>query len=49
LTDFSLSKGVKGVPTRLYVKTEMLSLKDATPALGVSNKAKVCYYKVKVF
>jgi hypothetical protein len=48
-TDFSLSKGVKGVPTRLCVKTEMIGLKDATPALGVGNEAEVCYCKVKVF
>jgi hypothetical protein len=48
-TDFSLSKGVKGVPTRLCVKTEMIGLEDGTPAPGVATEAEICYCKVKVF
>lgn len=48
-TDFSLSKGVKGVPTRLCVKTEMIGLEDGTPAPGVGTEAEICYCKVKVF
>ncbi|KAH2362357.1 hypothetical protein KXV98_005460 [Aspergillus fumigatus] len=48
-TDFSLSKGVKGVPTRLCVKTEMIGPEDAMPAVGVGNEAEICYCKVKVF
>ncbi|KAH3318759.1 hypothetical protein KXV19_002012 [Aspergillus fumigatus] len=48
-TDFSLSKGVKGVPTRLCVKTEMIGLEDGTPASGSDTEAEICYCKVKVF
>jgi hypothetical protein len=48
-TDFSVSKGVKGVPTRLCVKTEMIGLEDGMPAPGVGNEAEICYCKVKVF
>ncbi|RHZ56146.1 putative CP2 transcription factor [Aspergillus thermomutatus] len=48
-TDFSLSKGVKGVPTRLCVKTEMIGLEDGTPAPGIGTEAEICYCKVKVF
>ncbi|GFG24968.1 grainyhead-like protein 2 homolog [Aspergillus udagawae] len=48
-TDFSLSKGVKGVPTRLCVKTEMIGLEDGTPAPGPGTEAEICYCKVKVF
>jgi hypothetical protein len=48
-TDFSLSKGVKGVPTRFCVKTEMIDLEDATPNPGVGSEAEICYCKGKVF
>jgi hypothetical protein len=39
-TDFSHSKGVKGVPVRLCAKTQLLSC---------SNEPEVCYSKVKLF
>lgn len=46
-TDFSHSKGVKGIPVRLCAKTEMIP--DFTPR-GVSPGApEVCYCKVKLF
>ncbi|GFF96670.1 hypothetical protein IFM47457_11000 [Aspergillus lentulus] len=48
-TDFSLSKCVKGLATRLCVKTEMISLENGTLAPGVGNEAEICYCKVKVF
>ncbi|EAW07111.1 putative CP2 transcription factor [Aspergillus clavatus NRRL 1] len=48
-TDFSLSKGVKGVPIRLCVKTERISPDHSTPGLGGGGEAEVCYCKVKVF
>lgn len=45
-TDFSHSKGVKGIPVRLCAKTELLS----TIGDDVSqNQAEVCYCKVKLF
>lgn len=44
-TDFSHSKGVKGIPVRLCAKTEIL-----TDAPGSSiNEAEVCFAKVKLF
>ncbi|KAI3055892.1 transcriptional regulator family: Grainyhead/CP2 [Aspergillus niger] len=46
-TDFSLSKGVKGIPVRLCAKTEMLSPDYASSTPG--REAEVCYCKVKLF
>ncbi|KAL2002731.1 hypothetical protein VTN02DRAFT_6114 [Thermoascus thermophilus] len=46
-TDFSHSKGVKGIPVRLCAKTEMLSPNNVDPVVG--NEAEVCYCKVKLF
>ena len=45
-TDFSHSKGVKGIPVRLCAKTELLSTigDDAS-----QNHPEVCYSKVKLF
>jgi len=43
-TDFSHSKGVKGIPVRLCAKTELL-----TPQTSASNDAEVCFSKVKLF
>lgn len=44
-TDFTLSKGVKGVPLRLCAKTEFLSPKIA----GNSPESEICYCKIKLF
>ena len=44
-TDFSHSKGVKGIPVRLCAKTEMLTNLDSCP----SNSSEVCYSMVKLF
>lgn len=46
-TDFSHSKGVKGIPVRLCAKTEMLSPNNVDPDVG--NQAELCYCKVKLF
>ncbi|KIY02486.1 uncharacterized protein Z520_00951 [Fonsecaea multimorphosa CBS 102226] len=43
-TDFSHSKGVKGIPVRLCAKTELL-----TAQTSASNEPEVCYSKVKLF
>ncbi|EXJ85847.1 hypothetical protein A1O1_06216 [Capronia coronata CBS 617.96] len=43
-TDFSHSKGVKGIPVRLCAKTELV-----TPQTTASNEAEVCFSKVKLF
>lgn len=45
-TDFSHSKGVKGIPVRLCAKTELLSPGEES---GASREAEVCYCKVKLF
>ncbi|KAL4918559.1 CP2 transcription factor-domain-containing protein [Aspergillus aurantiobrunneus] len=45
-TDFSHSKGVKGIPVRLCAKTEMI-LGDSPRATG--SEAEVCFCKVKLF
>lgn len=45
-TDFSHSKGVKGIPVRLCAKTELIAPGDDTCA---SREAEVCYCKVKLF
>lgn len=47
-TDFSHSKGVKGVPVRLCAKTEMISPDNSADA-GTNRDAEVCYCKVKLF
>lgn len=44
-TDFSHSKGVKGIPLRLCAKTEVLSSEDP----GIRRETELCYCKVKVF
>ncbi|KAJ5687689.1 hypothetical protein N7455_006737 [Penicillium solitum] len=45
-TDFSHSKGVKGIPVRLCAKTELLSPGEET---GVSRDTELSYCKVKLF
>ncbi|KAJ5760943.1 hypothetical protein N7520_008099 [Penicillium odoratum] len=45
-TDFSHSKGVKGIPVRLCAKTELLSPGEEA---GGSREPEVCYCKVKLF
>lgn len=45
-TDFSHSKGVKGIPVRLCAKTELLSPGDET---GTSSDVELSYCKVKLF
>ncbi|EER26334.1 hypothetical protein D8B26_003303 [Coccidioides posadasii str. Silveira] len=46
-TDFSHSKGVKGIPVRLCAKTEVIATSSSEPPLGDSPE--VCYCKVKLF
>jgi hypothetical protein len=46
-TDFSHSKGVKGIPVRLCAKTEMLS--SGIPGTTETPKPEICYCKVKLF
>lgn len=46
-TDFSHSKGVKGIPVRLCAKTEILS--SGTPESMPGAEAEVCFCKVKLF
>ncbi|RMZ81993.1 hypothetical protein DV737_g2318, partial [Chaetothyriales sp. CBS 132003] len=43
-TDFSHSKGVKGIPVRLCAKTELI-----TPLTSSTNEPEVCFSKVKLF
>ncbi|EPS29934.1 hypothetical protein POX_b03048 [Penicillium oxalicum] len=45
-TDFSHSKGVKGIPVRLCAKTELLTPTDESDS---PREAEVCYCKVKLF
>ncbi|KAF3920710.1 hypothetical protein AA313_de0200243 [Arthrobotrys entomopaga] len=45
-TDFSHSKGVKGIPVRLCAKTEMLSSGSPQPS---NDQPEVCFCKVKLF
>ncbi|KAJ5351047.1 CP2 transcription factor [Penicillium brevicompactum] len=45
-TDFSHSKGVKGIPVRLCAKTELISPGEET---GVSREMEMSYCKVKLF
>ncbi|KAK0957658.1 hypothetical protein LTR91_021752 [Friedmanniomyces endolithicus] len=46
-TDFSHSKGVKGIPVRLCTKTELLAGPNAEPS--PSNAPEVCYGRVMLF
>ena len=46
-TDFSHSKGVKGIPVRLCAKTEIIS--SGTPDSPPAPTAEVCFCKVKLF
>lgn len=46
-TDFSHSKGVKGIPVRLCAKTEIIS--SATPDSPPGPTSEVCFCKVKLF
>lgn len=46
-TDFSHSKGVKGIPVRLCAKTEIIS--SGTPDSPPGQTAEVCFSKVKLF
>jgi len=46
-TDFSHSKGVKGIPVRLCAKTELQT--TSAPASPESMKSEICYCKVKLF
>ena len=46
-TDFSHSKGVKGIPVRLCAKTEMIS--SGTPDSPPGPTSEVCFCKVKLF
>ena len=46
-TDFTRSKGVKGVPARLCAKTEMLRSDDRNKAMV--NEPEMCYSVVKLF
>jgi hypothetical protein len=46
-TDFSHSKGVKGIPVRLCAKTELV--KDAAEPAPEKTDAELCYCKVKLF
>ncbi len=46
-TDFSHSKGVKGIPVRLCTKTEVFD--GQVPASPHSSTAEICYCKVKLF
>ncbi|KAK4143097.1 CP2 transcription factor-domain-containing protein [Dichotomopilus funicola] len=47
-TDFSHSKGVKGIPVRLCAKTHQLPA-DGSPAAESNNTPEICYCKVKLF
>ena len=46
-TDFSHSKGVKGIPVRLCAKTEMIMPSPTESSLA--GEAEVCFSKVKLF
>lgn len=46
-TDFSHSKGVKGIPVRLCAKTEMIE--DMTSPHTQAPSSEVCFCKVKLF
>ncbi|KAG7119146.1 Grainyhead-like protein 2 like [Verticillium longisporum] len=46
-TDFSHSKGVKGIPVRLCAKTDLLPADSAQPAPDATPE--ICFCKVKLF
>ncbi|RYO87202.1 hypothetical protein DL762_004330 [Monosporascus cannonballus] len=46
-TDFSHSKGVKGIPVRLCAKTSILPPDDSSPRTDATQE--ICYCKVKLF
>ncbi|KAH9904252.1 CP2 transcription factor-domain-containing protein [Xylariomycetidae sp. FL2044] len=46
-TDFSHSKGVKGIPVRLCAKTTVVSATDSSPPAETASE--ICYCKVKLF
>ena len=46
-TDFSHSKGVKGIPVRLCAKTEQIP--DAMQSVAPNSKPEICFCKVKLF
>ncbi|KAI0102563.1 CP2 transcription factor-domain-containing protein [Nemania sp. FL0031] len=46
-TDFSHSKGVKGIPVRLCAKTSVLSTPESSPPSEPVSE--ICYCKVKLF
>jgi hypothetical protein len=46
-TDFSHSKGVKGIPVRLCAKTEVIE--SGSPRSPPSSSPEICYCKVKLF
>lgn len=47
-TDFSHSKGVKGIPVRLCAKTSPMPLNSTTPP-AQDGPSEICYCKVKLF
>ncbi|KAH6623504.1 CP2 transcription factor-domain-containing protein [Chaetomium tenue] len=47
-TDFSHSKGVKGIPVRLCAKTHLFPA-DGSPPSDTANAPEICYCKVKLF
>ncbi|KAI1174488.1 CP2 transcription factor-domain-containing protein [Nemania sp. FL0916] len=48
-TDFSHSKGVKGIPVRLCAKTSIVSTADSSPSSPPDAEPEICYCKVKLF
>ncbi|KAI9777712.1 MAG: hypothetical protein M1839_008631 [Geoglossum umbratile] len=46
-TDFSHSKGVKGIPVRLCAKTEVIG--SGSPRSPTPSSPEICYCKVKLF
>ncbi|KAK4664896.1 uncharacterized protein QC763_508610 [Podospora pseudopauciseta] len=48
-TDFSHSKGVKGIPVRLCAKTHILPSDPSQSPPPSSPEAEICYCKVKLF
>lgn len=47
-TDFSHSKGVKGIPVRLCAKTHLFPA-DGSPPADTNTAPEICYCKVKLF
>ncbi len=48
-TDFSHSKGVKGIPVRLCSKTSVLHADTTTSSSPESSASEICFGKVKLF